>query len=99
LLKKYKDKGLVIVAVCTNGRGQEKMEQTVKDKKIEYPTARDPKLKSEKAWAVQYYPTYAIVDRKGIVRVIGLQPDNVEKVVKKLLEEAAPTQASGQPKP
>lgn len=89
LLKSYKDKGLVIVGVCTSKRGQEKMEQTVKDKGIEYPTARDPDLKSEKAWAVHYYPTYAVVDRKGIVRIIGLQPDNVEKVVKKLLEEKA----------
>jgi len=87
LLKKYKDKGLLIVGVCTNIRGQEKMPQTVKDKGIEYPTARDPQLKSQRAWAVQYYPTYAIVDRKGIIRVIGLQPENVEKVVKKLLDE------------
>jgi len=90
LLKKYKSKGLLIVGVCTHKRGQEKMEQTVKDIGIEYPTARDPDLKSEKAWAVHYYPTYAIVDRKGIVRVIGLQPGNVEKVVKKLLDEAPP---------
>ena len=88
LLKKYKDKGLLIVGVCTNSRGQEKMPQTVKDKGIEYPTARDPQLKSQKAWAVHYYPTYAIVDRKGIVRIIGLQPSNVEKVVTKLLDES-----------
>ena len=87
LLKKYKDKGLVIVGVCTHSRGQEKMAQTVKDKGIQYPTARDPQLKSQKSWAVQYYPTYAIIDRKGIVRIIGLQPNNVEKVVKKLLDE------------
>src|SRR5438105_8206954 len=32
LLKKYKDKGLVIVGVCTSNRGQERMPQTVKDK-------------------------------------------------------------------
>jgi len=89
LLKKYKDKGLLIVGVCTNSRGQEKMAEVVKDKGIEYPTARDPQLKSQKAWAVHYYPTYAIVDRKGIVRIIGLQPSNVEKVVKKLLDESA----------
>jgi peroxiredoxin len=88
MLKKYKDKGLVIVGVCTSKKGQEKMEQTAKDKGIEYPTARDPELKSEKAWEVHYYPTYAVVDRKGIVRSIGLQPGNVEKVVKKLLDEA-----------
>jgi thiol-disulfide isomerase/thioredoxin len=87
MLKKYKDKGLVIVGVCTNKRGQEKMGQVVSDKGIEYPTAKDPDLKSEKAWHVQYYPTYAVVDRKGVVRVIGLQPEYVEKVVQKLLDE------------
>ena len=88
LLKKYKEKGLVIVGVCTHKKGQEKMEQTAKDKGMEYPTARDPELKSQTAWAVHYYPTYAIVDRKGIVRAIGLQPDNIEKVVEKLLKES-----------
>src|SRR5437763_2389739 len=88
LLKKYKDKGLLIVGVCTHSRGQEKMPQTVKEKGIEYPTARDAQLKSQKAWAVHYYPTYAVIDRKGIVRVIGLQPHNLEKVITKLLAEA-----------
>jgi thiol-disulfide isomerase/thioredoxin len=87
LLKKYKDAGLVIVGVCTSKQGQERMDQTAKDKGIEYPTARDPGVKSQTAWQVHYYPTYAIVDRKGIVRVVGLQPDHVEEVVKKLLAE------------
>lgn len=87
LLKKYKSEGLVIVGVCTSKRGQENMESTVKEKGIEYPTAKDPNLNSQAAWAVHYYPTYAVVDRKGIVRVIGLQPGNVEKVVQKLLQE------------
>jgi thiol-disulfide isomerase/thioredoxin len=87
LLTKYKDKGLVLIGVCTSSRGQEKMEQVVKDKGIEYPTAKDPSLNTEKAWRVQYYPTYAVVDRKGVVRAIGLQPEYVEKVVKKLLDE------------
>lgn len=90
LLKKYKDKGLVIVGVCTNKRGQEKMEETVKARNMEYPTARDAMLQSQVDWHVHYYPTYALVDRKGIVRVIGLQPDHVEEVVKKLLAEPEP---------
>lgn len=90
LLQKYKDQGLIIVGVCTSDRGQENMEQTVKDRGIEYPTARDSRLLSEQAWRVRYYPTYAIIDRKGIVRVVGLQPPYVEDVVKKLLAEPAP---------
>src|SRR5262245_44246658 len=87
MLKKYGDKGLLLIGVCTNERGQEKMEQVVKEKGIEYPTAKDSSLNSQKDWHVQYYPTYAVVDRKGVVRAIGLQPQYVEKVVEKLLEE------------
>jgi thiol-disulfide isomerase/thioredoxin len=87
MLKKYKDQGLVIVGVCTSKRGQEKMEETVKTKRIGYPTARDPQLASEHAWEVHYYPTYAVVDRKGKVRMIGVKPNYVEQVVKKLLAE------------
>jgi thiol-disulfide isomerase/thioredoxin len=90
LFKKYKDKGLVIMGVCTSDSGQENMDETIKKQGIAYPTARDPQLISEKNWHVNYYPTYAIVDRKGIVRVIGLQPSYVEEVVKKLLDEPSP---------
>jgi thiol-disulfide isomerase/thioredoxin len=88
LLKNYKDKGLVVVGVCTSNRGQEKMETNAKEKGIEYPIARDPEQKSAKAWGARYYPTYAIVDRKGIVRIVGLQPEHVETVIKKLLDES-----------
>lgn len=94
LLKKYKDKGLVIVGVCTSSHGQEIMAENAKQHGIEYPVASDPQQKSAKAWAVHYYPTYAIVDRKGIVRAIGLQPDHVEEVVKKLLDETVASAGS-----
>jgi cytochrome c biogenesis protein CcmG/thiol:disulfide interchange protein DsbE len=87
MLAKYKDKGLLIVGVCTSSEGQEKMGEVVKAKGVKYPTALDPKLASERAWAVRYYPTYAVVDRKGIVRALGLQPSHVEAVVTKLLAE------------
>jgi thiol-disulfide isomerase/thioredoxin len=72
LLKKYKDKGLVIIGVCTSNGGQEIFVSNAREHGMAYPAARDPELKTEKAWAVQYYPTYAIIDRKGIVRVVGL---------------------------
>lgn len=90
MLKKYKGRGLVIIGVCTNKKGQENFAVNARQHKIEYPAARDAGLKSQKAWAVHYYPTYAVIDRKGIVRSIGLQPQNVEAVVRKLLAEPAP---------
>jgi len=90
LLKKYQSQGLVIIGVCTSDSGQETFVANAQQHGIQYPAARDPELKTEKAWAVHYYPTYAVIDRKGIVRIVGLQPDHVEKVIKKLLAEPAP---------
>jgi thiol-disulfide isomerase/thioredoxin len=90
MLKKYKDKGLAIIGICTSSDGQDRMAALVKSAGIEYPTAQDPTLKAEKNWQVHYYPTYAVIDRKGILRSLGLQPENVEKVVTKLLAESAP---------
>jgi thiol-disulfide isomerase/thioredoxin len=89
LLKKYQDKGLVIVGVCTSKDGQEDMQATVKKRGMKYPTARDANLKCLADWHVDYYPTLALIDRKGIVRIVGLDPDRVEKAVKKLLAEPA----------
>jgi thiol-disulfide isomerase/thioredoxin len=90
MLKKYKDQGLVILGVCTSKHGQENMAALVQSAGIQYPTVQDPTLKAEQNWQVHYYPTYAVIDRKGVLRSIGLQPHNVEKVVTKLLAEPAP---------
>jgi peroxiredoxin len=87
LLKKYKDKGLVIVGVCTSESGQDELEKVAKEHDIQYPTARDPDLKAQKAFAVNYYPTYALVDRKGTVRVVGLNPEHLDELITKLLAE------------
>jgi thiol-disulfide isomerase/thioredoxin len=89
LLKKYQSKGLAIIGVCTSNNGQDSFQSNAKEHNIEYPAARDPDLKSQGAWAVHYYPTYAVIDRKGIVRAVGLQPQRVEAVVEKLLAEPA----------
>lgn len=90
MLKKYQSQGLVVIGVCTSKRGQENFASNAKDHLIEYPAARDAGLSAQTAWAVHYYPTYAVIDRKGIVRAIGLQPEHVEAVVQKLLAESAP---------
>ncbi len=90
MLKKYQSKGLVIIGVCTNKRGQEIFAANAKEHGMEYPAARDAELKSQAAWAVHYYPTYAVIDRKGVIRAIGLQPQHIEAVVQKLLAEPAP---------
>ena len=92
VMEKYKDKGVILLGVCTSKRGQEKMEQQAKEKGIKYPIAKDPTNAAQQAWRVSYYPTYAIVDRKGIVRYIesGTNPTRIEELramVIKLLAE------------
>lgn len=90
MIKKYKSQGLTLLGICTSDRGQEKYAANAKEHGVQYPVARDPQNKTAQAYNASYYPTYAVIDRKGIVRVIGLQPQHVETVVKKLLAEPAP---------
>ena len=63
------------------------MGDVAKDKGIEYPAAKIDARPSTKAWKVRWLPTYAVVDRKGNVRAIGIKPDYVDKVVDALLKE------------
>lgn len=96
IAKKYADKGVQVIGVCTSKNGQEKLAESVKEHKIEYLVAKDPDLKTQQAWSVKFYPTYAIVDRQGVVRGIGLMPDKVEGAVTMLLEEQPASAAGGE---
>ncbi|BDU77729.1 TlpA family protein disulfide reductase [Mesoterricola sediminis] len=86
---KYKDRGVVLVAACGSGRGEEKMPDVVKDRGIRYPTAH-PTAETTRAWGVAYWPTYAVIDRTGTLRALGVQPEYVERIVDAVLAEDAP---------
>jgi thiol-disulfide isomerase/thioredoxin len=86
LVKKYAEKGVLLFGACGSGRGEDKMEDVAKATGLAYPTARVAKS-STTAWNVQWWPTYAVIDRKGTLRAIGLQPEYVEKVIEALLVE------------
>jgi thiol-disulfide isomerase/thioredoxin len=89
MAEKYKAAGLVFIGVHDSKRGFDRMPSVAKQKKINYPLAIDDNRKSEVAYRVSFWPTYVVIDRKGIVRAAGLEPGSVEKVVKKLLDERA----------
>lgn len=91
MLEKYKDQGFALIGICTSGNGQEKFAENAKQFEMKYPVARDPDLKTEKAFGVFYYPTYMIIDRNGTVRAVGIASNRVEDVVKKLLAEKQST--------
>ena len=83
--EKYHGKGVELIGACGGG-GEEKMQERATDNKIAYPTAKVSAASTE-AWQVQWWPTYAVIDRNGIVRALGIQPQFVEKVVDALIEE------------
>jgi thiol-disulfide isomerase/thioredoxin len=89
LYNQHKDDGLMFIGVHDSKRGHEKMASVAKDKMITYPLAVDNDGASTKAWHISFWPTYFVIDRKGTIRAAGLTPENVEKVVEKLLKEEA----------
>ena len=91
IAKEFKDRGLVVLGVHDSKRGAETMLEVAKEAGVEYPLAIDLGGKSVEAYGVRFWPTYAVVDRKGILRAIGLQPQHVREVVEKLLAEDAPS--------
>ena len=89
LYNQHKDDGLMLIGVHDSKRGYEKMADVAKDKKITYPLSVDSDGTSTKAWHVSFWPTYFVIDRKGVIRAAGLMPDSVDGVVEKLLKEKA----------
>jgi thiol-disulfide isomerase/thioredoxin len=86
LAKKFAGNGVLVIGACGSGRGEEKMEEVAKATGLAYPTARVAQA-SIAAWKVQWWPTYAVIDRRGTLRAIGLKPGYVEKVIDALLVE------------
>jgi thiol-disulfide isomerase/thioredoxin len=95
LMAKHKDDGLVFIGVHDSNAGFDGAAKVVKEKKINYPVAKDKGGASTKAYSLQFWPTYVVIDREGIVRAAGLIPSNVGKVVEMLLAEGGGASASG----
>lgn len=93
MAKKYKDQPFVLVGIHDARRGKDRIEQVVGTLNADYPMAVDvldsqsKSGRSAQACRLKYWPTYLVVDHKGIVRACGLQPSRVEDVVKRLLKE------------
>ncbi len=88
------DDGLVFVGVHDSKNGWDKVDSVIADKGINYRIGKDDSGKSTTAYHLQFWPTYVVIDRKGIVRAVGLQPAHVKDAVERLLaEDPPPTEA------
>ncbi|PCJ58592.1 MAG: thiol-disulfide isomerase [Planctomycetota bacterium] len=86
LYNKYKKDGLVFIGVC-HTQGAEKMAETVKKYKIQYPVVKDIDKKTIKNYKVNGYPDYFIIDRNGKLRIKDCKNSKVEEAIKLLLKE------------
>lgn len=83
---KYKDKGVQIIGVHSK-KLSEKMEATAKQLKMGYPTAKDAHEKSQNAYGVEFWPYYVIIDREGVVRAAGINPQFLGNAIDEMLKE------------
>ena len=82
LAEKYKDK-VVFVGVC-HPQGGETMAKMVKDKGIKYPVCLDTNGSTAKAYAVDGFPDYYIIDATGKLALADCSNANVEKALEAL---------------
>ena len=85
---KYAKDGVKLIGVCASGDAAT-MPKIVTDNKVAYPNAFVQGEQVTKDWPILFYPTYAVIDREGIVRAIGLKPDKVADVVETMLAQEA----------
>lgn len=91
---KHKEQGLVVIGVHTTNGG-DKMAAFVAEQKIDYPVAIDVDDQTTKAFAVDSYPDYYLIDRAGNLRVADLKNDALDAAIATLLAEPAPAETKG----
>ncbi len=91
------DKGLIVLGIHSS-RGFDKMADFVTTNELPYTFAADKKAVIGKSLGIRYIPSYFIVDKRGIMRIAGINRAKIDEVVKTLLAEpyTPPTQDKSQ---
>jgi thiol-disulfide isomerase/thioredoxin len=85
---KYKEQGFILVGVHS-AKETEEGEKIAREYALTYPIAYDPDQKLFRAFGCDSYPDYVVIDRKGVVRMVDLANQEVERAVEALLKEKA----------
>jgi thiol-disulfide isomerase/thioredoxin len=80
---------LVFIGMHSETSGWDEAPQMVEDREINYPVVLDTG-ETAKAYGINAFPTYIIIDRAGVVRAAGVAPTHVKPIVEKLIEESGP---------
>lgn len=74
LYQRYKDKGLVVLAVSVDSEGGPVVVPFVKEHKLTFPIGLDPKMDVADRYGVRGLPSSFIVDRTGALVAVALGP-------------------------
>lgn len=92
LEKKYKDKGLVVIGIhspeTTFEKDVEALKKQMKVLKVDFPVLTDNAQQNWKAYQVENWPAYYIIDTEGNIVFQTLGPgveDKLENKIKELL--------------
>ena len=85
LVQEYGNKGVVLIGVCTS-KGNELMPKIAQENNILYPIAQDNNRNTGKAYKVNAYPRYCVIDANGNLRFEDLKKREVEPAIKFLLK-------------
>lgn len=86
IYEKYRDKGLVIIAIHSDPKKDE-MVKAVKEFEMHWYVALDAEHLTMKAFHADSYPDYYLIDRRGNVRFADLANSEVERAVELLINE------------
>lgn len=98
LVRRTGPKGVTLLAVHDGSAfGRERWEaakQAAVDRGCTFPLGLDAEQEDKsvmRKYKASFFPAYVVIDREGIVRASGIQPDHVEKVVERLLSGGSDT--------
>jgi peroxiredoxin len=84
----YRDKGLVVLAVSVDAEGAPIVKPFVKEYKLTFPVALDPKMTVAEQYGVRGLPTSFLVDRRGALVGLALGPREWNGKVSRALIES-----------
>lgn len=87
LIKTHGDKLVIIGVHSQKGADPKKIADYIEAQKIAYAVCTDTSGKTAKAYGINSYPDYCVIDKQGILRFADLANSQLEATVAHLISE------------
>lgn len=87
MAKETTELGAVFFAMHNDSSSTGRLPALIRQYKIDYPIGIDRYNLTARDWEVRAHPMYVIIDSAGITRAVGIKPERVIELTKKLLLE------------